>query len=155
MNKELENAVNGLNEKEIKVFLEDAKAYEEGKKEGKAHYDEVVAQKKRDDQLKDIKETAKACEFMANAKQPIKMKDDDLRFGDGEYDVRSIKPSTRKQLDYRIACMQLNLMRDTAQSLRDVQRLMLLVLRKMGVEDVEAELTELIAELEENYGQKA
>jgi hypothetical protein len=155
MKKELETALEGLNDEETKVFLEDVKAYKEGKEEGKAHYDEVVEQKKREDNLKDIKETGKACEFMKNAKMPIKFKDNDLGFGEGEYDVREISAKTKRQLDYRFACMQVNLLRDTAQSLRDTQRLLMLVLRKMGVTDIQAELADLYEELEKECGHNA
>ena len=155
MNKELENALEGLDEKEIKVFLDNAKAYNEGKEEGKAHYEKTIEAKKKDDQMKEVKEVGKACEFMKQAKMPIKFKDDDLGFGEGEYDVRGIKASTKKQIDYRFDCMKVNLLRDTAQSLRDVQRLLMLVLKKLGVKDIEAELTELLNELEDNYGHKA
>lgn len=155
MKKELESALEGLNEEETKVFLEDVEAYKKGKEEGKAHYDEVVSAKKREDNLKEIKETAKAVEFMKQAKTPIKLKDDDLGFGEGEYDVRDLKAGTRKQLDYRFDCMKVNLLRDTAQSLRDTQRLLMLVLRKMGVTDIQAELADLFEELEKECGHNA
>ena len=155
MNKELENALNGLNDKEVEAFLEDAKAYAKGKEEGKAHYEETLEAKKRNDQLKQLEETGRACEFMKNAKMPIKFKDGDLGFGEGEYDVREIKAGTKKQLDYRFDCMKVNLLRDMAQSLRDTQRLLMLCLKHMGVEDVEAELTELIEELNRKYGHNA
>lgn len=155
MKKELETALEGLNEEETKVFLEDVETYRKGKEEGKAHYDAVVAEKKRQDALNEIKETGKACEFMKQAKMPIKFKDDDLGFGEGEYDVRELKASTRKQLDYRFECMKLNLLRDTAQSLRDTQRLLMLVLRKMGVTDIQSELNDLYAELEKECGHNA
>lgn len=155
MNKELETALEGLNDKEIKVFLDEAKAYNEGKEEGKAHYDEVVAEKKKQDNLNEIKETGKATEFMKNAKMPIEFKDEDLGFGEGEYDVRNISEGTKNQLSYRIACMQLNLLRDTAQSLRDTQRLLMLVLKKMGVDDIQGELNDLLDELSKEINAKA
>ena len=155
MKKELETALEGLNEKEVQALLDEAKAYTEGKKEGKEHYDEVIAQKKRDDQLKEIKETGKACEFMKQAKMPIKFTDDDLGFGEGEYDIRGIKAGTKKQIDYRFDCMKVNLLRDTAQSLRDTQRLLMLVLKHMGVTDIQGELNELLEDLSKQIGQKA
>jgi hypothetical protein len=155
MNKELENTLNGLNKKEVEALLEDAKAYVKGKEEGKAHYDETVEAKKREDQLKELKETGKACEFMKQAKMPIKFNDDDLGFGEGEYDVRGIKASTKRQIDYRFDCMKVNLLRDMAQSLRDTQRLLMLVLKHMGVEDIEGEITELLEELNKKYGHNA
>ena len=155
MKKELETALEGLNEEETKVFLEDVKAYKEGKDEGKAHYDEVVEKKKREDNLKDIKETGKACEFMKQAKMPIKFNDDDLGFGEGEYDVRNIKASTKRQIDYRFDCMKVNLLRDMAQSLRDTQRLLMLVLKHMGVDDIEGEITDLLEEFNKKYGHNA
>lgn len=155
MNKELENTLEGLNEDEIKALLEDAKAYKDGKADGKAHYDETVEAKKRDDALKQVKETGKACEFMKQAKMPIKFKDEDLGFGEGEYDVRDIKASTKKQLDYRFECMKLNLLRDTAQSLRDIQRLLMLVLKHQGAGDIQQELTDLLDELSVKYGHNA
>lgn len=151
MKKELQTALEGLNDKEIEAVLEDAKAIKEGKDNASKKYDETIEKKKRDDSLKQLKEVSEASAFMAKAKMPIKFKDDDLGFGEGEYDVREISAKTKRQLDYRFDCMEVNLLRDTAQSLRDMQRLMLLMLKKMGVDDVQEELDNLLIELDEKY----
>lgn len=155
MNKELENALEGLNEKEVEALLEDAKAVKEGKEEGKQAFDETVEKKKRQDAVSQLKEVAKAAEFMKNAKMPIEFNDDDLGFGEGEYDMRKASPETITQLNYRFACMQTNLLRDISQSLVDVQRLLMVCLRKMGIEDVEDAITDLLDDLNKKYGRKA
>lgn len=155
MKEEILNALEGLTDKEIEALLEDAKAVNEGKAEGKEKYSEAVEAKKREDNLKQLKEVAKATEFMNEAKMPIKFKDRDLGFGEGEYDVREIGPKTKKQLDYRFNCMEVNLLRDISQSLVDTQRLLMLVLKKMGVGDIQDALTELLDELSKKYGRDA
>ncbi len=155
MKKELENALEGMTEKEIEALLEDAKAVRDGKAEGKEEYAETVEAKKREDALNQLKEVAKASEFMKEAKMPIKFHDDDLGFGEGEYDIREINAKTKKQLDYRFSCMEVNLLRDISQSMVDTQRLLMLVLKKMGVEDIQDALTELLDELGRKYGREA
>lgn len=155
MKKELENALEGMTEKEIEALLEDAKAVRDGKAEGRDEYAKTVEGKKREDALKQLKEVAKASEFMKEAKMPIRFKDDDLGFGEGEYDVREISAKTKKQLDYRFSCMEVNLLRDISQSMVDTQRLLMLVLKKMGVDDIQDALTELLDELGRKYGREA
>lgn len=155
MKKELENALEGMTEKEIEALLEDAKAVNGGKAEGRDEYAKTVEGKKREDALKQLKEVAKASEFMKEAKMPIEFHDDDLGFGEGEYDVREISAKTKKQLDYRFSCMEVNLLRDISQSMVDAQRLLMLVLKKMGVDDIQDALTELLDELGRKYGRDA
>lgn len=155
MNKELENALEGLNDKEIEALLEDAKAVKDGKEEGKKEFDAVAEGKKRQDAVSQLKEVAKATEFMKQAKMPIAFKDEDLGFGEGEYDMRKASPETMVQLNYRFDCMQTNLLRDISQSLVDTQRLLMVCLKKMGVDDIEGAITDLIDDLNEKYGRKA
>lgn len=155
MKEELENALEGLSEKEIEALLEDAKAVKEGKAQGIAEYGDAADEKKRQDALKQLKEVAKASEFMKQAKMPIEFKDDDLGFGEGEYDMRKASPETMVQLNYRFDCMQTNLLRDISQSLVDTQRLLMVCLKKMGVEDIEGAITDLLDDLNQKYGRKA
>lgn len=155
MKEELENALEGLNEKEIEALLEDAKAVKDGKAQGIAEYGDVADEKKRQDALTQLREVAKASEFMKQAKMPIEFKDEDLGFGEGEYDMRKASPETMVQVNYRFACMQVNLLRDISQSLVDTQRLLMVCLRKMGVEDIEGAITDLLDDLNQKYGRKA
>lgn len=155
MKQEIENALEGLNEKEVEALLEDAKAVKGGKAEGKAKYDGIVDEKKRQDALDQLREVAKASEFMRQAKMPIEFKDDDLGFGEGEYDMRKASPETMTQLNYRFACMQVNLLRDISQSLVDVQRLLMVLLKKEGVADIQDAITDLLDELNRKYGRNA
>lgn len=155
MKEELENALEGLNEKEIEALLEDAKAVKDGKAQGIAEYGDVADEKKRQDALTQLREVAKASEFMKQAKMPIEFKDEDLGFGEGEYDMRKASPETMVQVNYRFDCMQVNLLRDISQSLVDTQRLLMVCLRKMGVEDIEGAITDLLDDLNQKYGRKA
>lgn len=155
MKEEIEKTLEGLSDKEIEALLEDAKAVKDGKAEGKAEYDEALAKNREESNRRQLKEVAKAAEFMKNANMPIKLEDKDLGFGKGEYDVRSASRGTLRQLDYRFNCMEVNLLRDIAQSMVDIQRLLMLVLKHQGAGDIQEELTELLDEMGKKYGGKA
>lgn len=148
-------AVDALEEKDVQALAEEAEAVKEGREEGKAEFDETAKEANAKRTSLDLKEMAKAAEFMKNANMPITMKDEDLEWGKGETDVRSLDPSTYRQIEFRMAVMQTNLLRDIAQSLVDMQRLMMVSLKKEGVTDIEAELSELMDELNKKYGKKA
>lgn len=151
----LMKAVETLGKEDIKALAEEAEAVKEGREEGKAEFDGTAKKANANRTSLDLKEMAKAAEFMKNANMPITMKDDDLEWGKGETDVRSLKPSTYRQIEFRMAVMQTNLLRDIAQSLVDLQRLMMVSLKKEGVTDIEGELNELMDELSKKYGKKA
>lgn len=155
MKEEIEKTIEGLSDKELEALLEDAKAVKEGKAEGKAEYDATVAKQKEATARAQLKDVAKATEFMKNANMPIKLEDKDLGFGKGEYDVRNASRGTLRQLDYRFNCMEVNLLRDIAQSMVDIQRLLMLVLKHQGAGDIESEITSLLDELHKKYGGEA
>lgn len=99
---------------------------------------------------KEKTETASAEKEAKQALEALKphvLKASDIKFEKGEEDVRSIDGKNYRQIEYKFLTTQTALLHNMAQSLVDVQRLLMLVLRKQGVEDISKELLELYEEL--------
>lgn len=79
--------------------------------------------------------------------KPHVLEADDIKFEKGEEDVRKLKAEDYRQIDYKFMVTQTALLHNIAQSMVDVQRLLMLVLRKQGVEDIAKELLGLYEEL--------
>lgn len=78
------------------------------------------------------------------AKQPIKITDAHFELGEGEIDIRDLSKKNRDQMDFRLRCNMLNWQKNAAQAQLDCLRLLMVVLKKMGVEDI----TQAVADLE-------
>lgn len=83
-------------------------------------------------------------EIFKEAKQPIKITDALFELGEGEIDIRSLSKKNRDQMEFRLYCNMLNWQRNAAQAQLDCLRLMMVILKKMGVDDI----TKAIADLE-------
>ena len=68
--------------------------------------------------------------------------------GAREIDVRNLSVKAYRQLVYKFTVAQCAVLDSMNQSLVDIQRLLMLVLKKMGVEDIVGELDELCGELQ-------
>lgn len=95
---------------------------------------------------KEAKQVAKALEAEI---KPHVLKASDIKFEKGEEDVRSIDRKNYRQIEYKFLTTQTALLHNMAQSLVDIQRLLMLVLRKQGVKDISKELLELYEELKD------
>ena len=90
-------------------------------------------------EAKQIKEALEA--------KPEVLKKEDIKFEKGEADVRELASKDYRQIEYKFLTTQTALLHSIAQSLVDTQRLLMLVLSKLGVKDISKALVELYEEL--------
>lgn len=119
----------------------------EAEKELKEEFEASDKKKKEEATSLDLKRQLKLAKAMELAKAPIVLKDEDVAFAPREFDVRNVSAKTYRQIDYKFLSTQTALLNDISQSLIDTQRLLMVLLRKMGVESVTKELDDLYAEL--------
>ena len=93
------------------------------------------------------KETKRFKELLAQCKLPVEIKDEDFAMGEGELDVRKLSDANYRQLMFRVNVLKANHLRDISQSLADIERLLMLVLKAQGVEDIGKALESLFKEL--------
>lgn len=93
---------------------------------------------------KDAKIIEKA---MEEAKQPVSIADDDFKLGEHELDIRNLNDANFKQMAFRMLILNNVYQRQIAQSLIDVMRLIMLILKHQGCTDIVKETENLITEL--------
>lgn len=86
---------------------------------------------------------------MEEAKMPVEMTDKDMKLGERELDIRKLSKTNKDQMIFRMQILNIVYQRQLITSLVDVERLLMLVLKKMGVEDIQKETEALLAELAE------
>ena len=90
----------------------------------------------------------KILEELANeAKMPIKLKDGDIELGANELDIRELSKKSKEQLMFRQLILHSVYLRQVVQSQVDLLRLVMILLKKLGVEDIIAATDELQTEL--------
>lgn len=95
-----------------------------------------------DEELKEVEEMLK------NAKLPILFTDEDFKLGERELDIRGLSPENYKQLMFRMsAILPAIYNKQVLTTLIDIERLLMLLLTKMGVEDIGKELDDLYIKL--------
>ena len=105
---------------------------------------EKAAKAKADANPKDIERFK---ELLAQSKLPVEIEDKDFAMGEGELDVRKLSEANYRQLMFRVNVLKANHLRDISQTLVDVERLLMLVLKAQGVEDIGKALNGLFEEL--------
>lgn len=127
-----------MDEKELKKAKEDAeKDYEK--------FEHAV---KKQTTTIDEAEEAKIKAFMEKMAMPIELKDEDVQLSPREIDVRGLSEKSYRQLMYKFTVAESSILNSVDQSLVDIQRLLMLVLKKMGTKDVVGELDELCEEIQ-------
>ena len=86
-------------------------------------------------------------ELLSQSKMPVELKDEDFKLGEGELDVRGLSDANYRQLMFRVNVLKANHLRDISQSMTDIERLLMLVLKAQGVEDIGKALNDLFEEL--------
>lgn len=86
-------------------------------------------------------------ELLNQSKMPVEISDEDFKLGEGELDVRKLSDANYRQLMFRINVIKADHLRDISQTLVDIERLIMLVLKAQGVEDIGKELQSLFEEL--------
>lgn len=93
---------------------------------------------------KEVIETA-----LKEAKMPVKLTDKDFKLGEGELDIRKLSQENLNQMMFRMQMLNVVYGRQIAQSLVDVMRLVMIVLKKLGCDDIIKETDDLLEELKE------
>lgn len=99
-------------------------------------------------------EMKKLEEMMKIAKMPIELKDSDIQMGEGEVDVRKLSEESYKQLIFRLFTLNNVYVRDLCTSLIDVMRLMMILLEKLGIDDVPTAMDQLMDKLSKQMKSK-
>ena len=86
----------------------------------------------------DPKETERFKELLAQCKLPVEIEDKDFR---------KLSDANYRQLMFRVNVLKANHLRDISQTLVDVERLLMLILKAQGVEDIGKALNGLFEEL--------
>lgn len=86
-------------------------------------------------------------EMLKAAKMPIKLTNDKFEMGESELDIRELNAKNYRQLMYRVGVLENIYLKQTVASLTDVIRLLMVVIKKLGseniIEDIEKVETEL------------
>ena len=86
-------------------------------------------------------------EMLKAAKMPVKLTNDKFEMGESELDIRELSGKNYRQLMYRVGLLENVYLKQVVASLSDVIRLQMVILKKLGseniVEDVEKVETEL------------
>ena len=126
----------------------DKKEKKEAKAEAEADYEKFADEVKKETTTISPKDEEKIKAFMEKMNMPIELKDEDIQMGAREIDVRNLSEKAYRQLVYKFTVAQCAVLDNMSQSLIDTQRLLMLVLKKMGVKDIVGELDELCGEIQ-------
>lgn len=78
------------------------------------------------------------------------LKNDEVKIGEREIDIRELNKANKDQLLFRTNALSASYLKYIADNLYDIERMMLVVLKKMGVEDLSQEFDKLYKELKED-----
>lgn len=85
---------------------------------------------------------------LKEAKMPVELTDEDFKLGDYELDIRKLSLPNQLQMVFRTMALVVVYLRQLSQNQVDQIRLLMLELKKMGVEDIEKSLSELLVEMQ-------
>ena len=81
-------------------------------------------------------EAARVEDMLKLAQMPIELKDNDIKMGKGEVDIRKLSPENRAQLEFRMSVLRNLYLKDISSSLIDLLRLNMIIAKKLGVDDI-------------------
>lgn len=93
----------------------------------------------------DEKEQIKKC--FEEAKQPISLTDADFKLGEQELDIRGLSKENQMQMLFRLLATAVSYQRVNAQSFFDIIRVLFVILKKLGVDDISLELENVLNEI--------
>lgn len=126
----------------------DEKELKKAKAEAEADYEKFADAVKKETTTISPKDEEKIKAFMEKMNMPIELRDEDIQMGAREIDVRNLSVKAYRQLVYKFTVAQCAVLDSMSQSLVDIQRLLMLLLKKMGTKDVVGELEELCEEIQ-------
>lgn len=86
---------------------------------------------------------------LKEALMPVAIGDADFKLGANELDIRNLSNANKEQIQFRQGVLNVVYLRQLNSSLVDITRLLMIVLKKLGVEDVIGATDDLIEELKE------
>lgn len=93
----------------------------------------------------DEKELAR--KIFEEARMPLELKDDEVKCGEGEIDIRGLSRKNRDQMIYRVLMLNLVYLRQLCQNQTDLFRLQAAELRALGVKNITSAIEEAIAQM--------
>ena len=84
--------------------------------------------------------------ILEEAKMPIEMKNEDFKMGERELDIRGLSSKNRDQMLFRMLVLNNVYQRQNALTLIDIMRLIMILLKQMGVNSIEEAIDNLIQE---------
>ena len=85
------------------------------------------------------------------AKMPVEITDKDIKLGEGEIDIRKLSPENLAQMNFRLFILNNLYLKDISTSFVDLLKLVMILLGKLGVDDI----TKAIEELEDKLRKDA
>ncbi len=92
-------------------------------------------------------EMDKIQDMLKLAQMPIELKDGDVKMGKGEVDVRKLNDQNFRQMVWRLLILNNLYTKDISSSLIDIMKLIMLILKRLGCEDIIAATDDLDKEL--------
>lgn len=99
-------------------------------------------------------EMDKIQDMLKLAQMPIVLKDGDVKMGKGEVDIRKLSDENFKQMVWRLLILNNLYTKDISSSLIDIMKLLMLILKKLGCEDIIKATDDLDKELLANAKSK-
>lgn len=93
-------------------------------------------------------------DILKAARMPVTLKDKDVVMGEREIDIRNLSPQNREQLMFRMLELQNVNTKNCLDSLIDITRLMMLILKKMGYDDIVKATDDLMIEVAQKEAEK-
>ena len=92
----------------------------------------------------EIKLLEKALE---EAKMPVKLTDKEFQLGEQELDIRSLNAENKEQMMFRMQILNIVYQRQLTQSIVDLMRIVMVIGKKLGIDDIIKETDILLEEL--------
>lgn len=92
---------------------------------------------------------------LKEAKMPVHLTDKDFKLGEGELDIRKLSAENVTQMMFRMQMLNVVYGRQLAQSLVDIMRLIMIILKKLGCDDIIKETDDLLEELKKRVTEQA
>lgn len=136
--KDLNEQVGNENPANEKLTEEDVKAVKQAVKKAQIASQEISPENQR------LFE-----QMMKDADMPIRMEDKDFKCGKQELDVRHLSRANWRQMEFRQLVLNNLYTKQLMMSLTDITRLLIIICKKLGVEDVVQATDDVINEIAE------
>jgi len=74
------------------------------------------------------------------------LKDEDIQIGESETDIRGLSRKSKDQVNLRLDNLKITYLKTIHEDMVDMMRLCMVMLKKMGVENIQKEIEEIMGE---------